>query len=311
MARKTCLAHRNGEMKPSGKRYAVSVFGGLQIFCPDGSVAQLQTLRARALFVLLLINRERMVHRDVLCSLLWPDLDETSARSQLRKALWRLKSAFMPPGSREDDPVVRIFDHQVGLNDARIDADYWRFSDAMSSLELKSDGDLTISDAEALLTAIDLNRDTFAAGIFDDWCLAEQEVMREARLAAMERMVAYHRQQEHWVQAAHWARQALVLDPIREHLHHAVMACRNAMGDRASAIRQYMLCEEVLDRELGIAPSPALRALRHSIADRPGAEAAIGDAELGINRNEAGRSSRLARDVDPTQPRRSTTPGRL
>lgn len=252
-------------MERSSRLYQVSAFGGVHITRPDGSVAKLQTYRARALFVLLLINRDRMVHRETLCSLLWPDFTDASAKSQLRKTLWRVRSALLPPGPEPETPVIRIAEHQVGLDDTQIDADYWRFADAVGPLELKGDADLDNADAEALLVAIGLNSHTFAAGIFDDWCLAEQEAMQRARLEAMERMVGYHRAQEHWVQVIHWAQQALVLDPIREHLHHAVMASRYSMGDRASAIRQYLHCKQVLDRELGVGPSPELTAFYRRI----------------------------------------------
>ena len=277
--------------------YQVSAFGGLQITCPDGSVAKLQTHRARALFVLLLINRARMVHREALYSMLWPDLAEASARSQFRKTLWRIRSALLPPGPEPDTPVIRIAEHQVGLDDTQIEADYWRFADTMGPIELKGDAELDDVDAKALLVALGLNSDTFAAGIFDEWCLAEQEAMRQARLEAMERMVGYHRAQEHWVQAIHWAQQALVLDPIREHLHHAVMACRYSMGDRASAIRQYMLCEEVLNRELGIAPSPELRAFCRRITREDDVDAAPGQGQK-AGRGKARDPRRLAHEVD-------------
>lgn len=245
--------------------YQVTTFGGLQIQCPDGSIAKLHTHRARALFLLLLVNRHRMIHRELLCHSLWPDLDETSAKSQLRKTLWRVRSALIPLVLKPELPVVQISEHHVGLDNTQLEVDVWQFEDVMESLELKNDGELNHEDAESLLTAIRINCDTFAAGTFDEWCLAERESMCQSRLAAMERMVGYHRVHEHWVQAVHWAQQALQLDPIREQLHLAIMACRYSMGDRASAVRQYILCEEVLKRELGINPSIELRDLYHQL----------------------------------------------
>lgn len=251
-------------MEPT-RPITVSTFGGLQIRLADGTVAQLQTHRARALFVLLLIHRECCVHREVLCSQLWPDADEQNARSQLRKALWRIRSVL--DANNGGHPVLRIAEHQVGLDPARIDADCWRFADIIAALQLKADQELTRDDAQALIEAIGINQATFAAGLFDEWCLAEQELLHEARIAAMGRMVGYHRARENWEQAVQWAQRALMLDPAREDLHYAIMVCRYSMGDRMSAIRQYRQCEEVLQREFGIAPSAGLRALRNQIAE--------------------------------------------
>ncbi len=283
-------------MEETAKTYRVSAFGGLHIIRPDGSVAKLQTQRARALIVALLIHRNRMVHREVLCSMLWPDHAEAATRSQLRKTLWRIRSGLLLPGPEPLSPVIRIAEHQVGLDASQIDADCWRFADALASVELKGDADLDDEDAEELLVASSLNGDTFAAGIFDEWCLLEQEAMSQARLAVLERLVGYHRANEHWIQAIHWAQQALALDPVREHLHLAVMTCCYSTGDRASAIRQYSLCAETLDRELGIAPSPELRDLFHRLTSESA------DEPVPCRRPriaEPGRSPRkLARDVD-------------
>lgn len=245
--------------------YRVITFGGLQIRRPDGSIAKMQTCRARALFVFLLLNRDRMVHRELLCSLLWPDLSEAKAKSQLRKTLWRIRSALSHSGRKCESGVVRISEHQIGLDQTQIEVDLWHFTDVMSSLELKSDNELDKSDARALLLAVSLNNDTFSTGIFDDWCLLEQEVMQRARLEALERIVGYHRAQECWEQAIRWAHEALKIDPVREHLHYTVMACHYSKGDRASAIRQYRLCEAVLDRELCISPSTELKELYQRI----------------------------------------------
>jgi DNA-binding SARP family transcriptional activator len=209
-----------------------------------------------------------MIHREALCNLLWPNQTEAEAKCQLRKTLWRLRSALSPLEQESNTEVICISEHQVGLDHAQIASDYWRFTDAMKSLELKSDTQLDCADARVLLTAIELNSDTFATGVFDEWCLAEKESMEGARLGAMERLIGYHRAHEHWQQAISRAQEALTLDPIREHLHYSVMACHLSLGDRASAIRQYKRCEEVLKSELGIGPSTELRALYQRLTDQ-------------------------------------------
>jgi len=253
-------------MRPFPGRLSVSTFGGLNITRPDGEVAHLQTQRSRALFVLLLLNRNHMVHRELLCAALWPGLGESAARAQLRKALWRIRSALDPVSSDPSRPVLRIAEHQVGLDGTLLEADCWKFADVMASVEFKADGDLHRADAEALVAAVELNRDTFAAGIFDDWCVAEQADLQEARIVAMERIVAYHRAQEHWLWTIQWAQRALRLDPIREHLHKVVMVAWYAMGDRASALRYYTQCERILREELGVDPCEELVDLHRKIA---------------------------------------------
>jgi len=271
-------------------------FGGLTIEFPDGKVANLQTQRSRALFILLLLYRDRMVHREVLCAKLWPGLSETSARAQLRKSLWRLRSVLEQNADAKKTPALKVAEHQVGLDSTRITADCWRFADLMASVELTPDGNLDQADAEALVEAVEINHDTFAAGLFDEWCLDEQADLHEARLVAMERLVAYHRREENWLQAIRCAHRALRLDPLREHLHMAVMAAWYSMGDRASALRQYDDCAKLLRSELDVAPSPEVRALRAEI--RSGARDSIAVPVPISHPRTAPRPKRRTRDID-------------
>jgi DNA-binding SARP family transcriptional activator len=97
--------------------------------------------------------------------------------------------------------------------------------------------------------------------------LAEQETLREARILAMERLIAFHRAQGHLSQVISWAQRALKLDPLLEHLHVSIIESRHAMGDRALAMRQYHDCATVLRREIGVLPSRQVQRLYQSLSD--------------------------------------------
>ncbi len=253
-------ADRGGE-RPC--HFLVTSFGGLQILRPDGLVAPLHLQRARALVVLLLINRENGLHRDIVCNHLWPELDEPGSRSQLRKTLWHVRRALDYEGSS----AICVAESQIWLDCSQIEADCWQLSDIWDAIELKDDAELDKDEVQLLLEAISLNSGTFAAGLLDDWCIAHQEMMENTRIAAMERIIGYFQAQGNWLRAIHWAQKALMLDPAREDLHYTIMVCRNLLGDRTSALRQYRLCEKILQREFGWEPSPGLRDLRSQIAN--------------------------------------------
>jgi DNA-binding SARP family transcriptional activator len=244
--------------------FSLITYGGLRLVRPDSSMTEIPTHRAQALLLFLVVHRESAVHRETICAALWPDSGEAAARAQLRKALWRLRTAA---GTDQDAAPLFCNEYQIGLDPARIDVDLWRFNDAMRGLELKDDATLNQEDAEVLLRALDLNRDMFGRGVFDDWLLAEQGAQREARILAMERLVAFHRVKGHLSQAITWAQRALKLDPLREHLHVSIIECMQAMGDRALALRQYRDCEDVLRREIGVTPSLQVRRLFQGLSD--------------------------------------------
>ena len=50
-------------------------------------------------------------------------------------------------------------------------------------------------------------------------------------------------------------------DPCREDAHRLVMRCHVRRGERAQALRQYLLCQQILRAEFDAAPEPATDAL--------------------------------------------------
>ncbi|MCB1575637.1 MAG: hypothetical protein KDI80_16815, partial [Xanthomonadales bacterium] len=62
------------------------------------------------------------------------------------------------------------------------------------------------------------------------------------------------------------ARELLSLDPLREASHRRLMRLHADLGERSRAIAQYQSCTQLLQSELGIAPSAETRALADEIA---------------------------------------------
>jgi len=62
-------------------------------------------------------------------------------------------------------------------------------------------------------------------------------------------------------QAIQYAQQQLALEPWREETHYQLMRLLLYKGQRSSAIAQYLTCVQVLNEELGVAPSPQTASL--------------------------------------------------
>ena len=65
--------------------------------------------------------------------------------------------------------------------------------------------------------------------------------------------------------AVGYAEALLVLDPVHEEAHRALMRCHADAGDVAGAIRRYEVCRTVLARELDLAPSIETESLLQEI----------------------------------------------
>lgn len=241
----------------------IRLFGGVELTYASEPIAPLPSHKSRSLLAYLVLNRDRVLHRETLCGLIWPDDSEAVARKGLRTALWRIRSAIEP-----DSGVgfLHADAFHVGFRSEGAWADAWEFEDCVDALASKHDDDLDAADAERLAKAAALYRGDLAAGHYEDWCLAEQERFRLAHLTMMERLVGYHRRRRNWLQAIVWAQQVLARDPLREHLHRAIMGCHMLIGDRPSALRQYRRCETALRDELGIAPMAETLAIRDQIS---------------------------------------------
>jgi DNA-binding SARP family transcriptional activator len=69
--------------------------------------------------------------------------------------------------------------------------------------------------------------------------------------------------------ALEYASRLLANDPCREDAHRVIMRAHVHRGERAQALRQYHLCEQVLRCEFDIAPETATTALFDRIRGAP------------------------------------------
>jgi DNA-binding SARP family transcriptional activator len=155
--------------------------------------------------------------------------------------------------------------------------------------------------SEALARAADLYKGDLLAGVevrsdpFAEWLGPERARLREKALVALDTLLSAQRRATP-AAAAETARRLLVLDPVRESAHHALMELYADEGRLGDAIRQYEACVERLRRMLGVDPSPAMRSVYHTLLERhgtatPGTASPIAHATTAL----VGRTAELER----------------
>lgn len=236
----------------------VRLFGGLEIRRGEASLPPFPTRRSEVLFAYLVLNRGRLIHRDVLCGQLWGDQSDADARKALRTALWRIRMVIEP---RKEDRscYLRVDGSQLGFEGPD---DTWIDTAEFEACMVARGG---APDMDRLGHAAVLYRGDFLEGHYDEWCLQHRERLRMAHLTALEHLVSLHRACGQWLEAIGYGRQLLAADPLREHIHRAVILSHLAMGDRPSALRQYQCCVRTLREELDIAPMEETRRLCEEI----------------------------------------------
>ncbi|GMV30490.1 MAG: hypothetical protein AMXMBFR59_26150 [Rhodanobacteraceae bacterium] len=236
---------------------SIRTFGTFEIAL-DGRHGLLPYLKSAMLLLILVLERDRARARDQLARLLWSDLDDDSARRNLRHAISAVNRTFRAASS--GDIIVRCGTSRIGVaQDLKIDLDYVSFV-APDSEQLFAQ-----RDAGQLLL---LYRGEF---------LAELKVCRGS---ALERWVDQHRRR-----ARHRARELfayasaatqgaaknerleqlcrcyLQVDPGHEDAHRLLMELLVRVQRYDDAIDQYGECVRIVDADIGRPPGGATRAL--------------------------------------------------
>ena len=221
----------------------------------NGVPRRLPYQKATALLAYLAVTGS--VHsREYLATLLWGEVDDRRAHNSLRNALYVIRHELEPAA-----PLV-VSQRQVRLDRDRI----WLDVEAFRKPIQERDADAMATGD--LVEALALWGGPFLDGLsvrgapdFDGWTTRTREQLDRYHREGWLKLSRAYGENRDWKQALGAARQALALDPLFEAAHRQVMDVHLQMGNRASAIRQYERCRQVLLDELGVGPSARTRAL--------------------------------------------------
>jgi DNA-binding SARP family transcriptional activator len=188
----------------------------------------------------------REVDRSRTAAVLWPGVDRTRSAGNLRSSLWRLRCAGID--------VVSIHDDRLSMHpDVVIDVDCvlaW-------AEQIVGGGESTMEHAvpASALLALDL-----LPGWYDDWLVDVRGRIRHRLLDALEQhadILVGRRSGD----AIETAMCVIGIDPLRESAQQVLVRAHLAEGNRCEALRSFRTYERILDSELGVRPSVALRRL--------------------------------------------------
>jgi predicted ATPase/DNA-binding SARP family transcriptional activator len=255
-------------------RLSIQLLGPFQVTLDGEPITGFHAETAQALLAYLAMHAGIPCRRTSLAGLLWSDYDQSSALTNLRQALRRLRTAI---GDRDaSPPFLQATRATIALNS---ESDYWLDVDAFTAAldavrsHTQRSVETCVACEERLAEAVELYRGEFITGfsldsaLFEEWMVVQRERLHGLALDALGHLAAYHAAQEAYEQAARYARRALALEPWREKAHRALMRALALSGQRGAALAQYEACREVLREELGIEPEEETRRLYERICD--------------------------------------------
>jgi hypothetical protein len=117
----------------------------------------------------------------------------------------------------------------------------------------------------ASAVALNIGSRPFFPGHSGHWVDAQRERLRDAYLRALETRSAKCLWNHEERLAIQHAKEIITLEPFREAAYRLLMRAHAAMGNLAEALRVYEECRRLLQRELGVGPSPQTRAVHEEV----------------------------------------------
>jgi DNA-binding SARP family transcriptional activator len=225
----------------------VELLGELAILTPEEEII-ISSAKIRLLAAYLFYHQGQWTSRRTLSGMLWGDFSESRAAASLRTALHSLLKLFRSAGLPGDIVEVR-------RDAVRISHGVDLYVDAHDFAAKASYGLREARDIKSLAAAAALYKGHFLEDMDSDWCLAERRRLNDLHIEVLRALVERHTQGELYDSAVYYANRWAEDDPLDEAPHQALMRLYAGRHQPHKVAEQFERCRDVLEAELGLAPS--------------------------------------------------------
>jgi serine/threonine-protein kinase len=236
----------------SAPTLTLELLGGVELLGADDAAAERVIVQPKLVALLAYLAlagaSRRYQRRDHLVALLWPELDQTHARTALRKAVHFVRGAL---GS---ETILSRGDEELGLADGLLRCDAVEF---VAEIE-----------ANHLAHAMDLYRGDLMPGFhlsgcadFERWLDDVRNDLRERAGGAALALAQMFEKDSSFTIATKWARRAARFSWDDERILRRALSLMDRAGDRSGALKLYDEFADRLKSEFGADPSPETTAL--------------------------------------------------
>lgn len=248
--------------------HSVEVFalGHSRVVC-DGRVittADWATEKTKEMFFYFLSHPDGL-RREQVVDGLWPDQPPGKGDGCFHSTMYRLRRALY------NDCI--IYDNgQYRLNVA---GNFYCDAEEFENLIAQADR-LNPDPAQVDLyrQAIELYRGTFIDDLYVNWCEDQRQSLEDAYLRALYALSRFHIDRGDYQTGLSFLDRIIARDSFSEEAHCEKMRCLMLMGQQSAAIKHYRRYRDSLERDLGVNPSPKIKAvyqevLRDVVPSRP------------------------------------------
>jgi TolB-like protein len=230
----------------------LTLLGRFDARTADARSLDLAGRKVQALIGYLAVEADRPHTREQLAALLWAETGDERARHNLRQQLAQIR--------RQHASLIAVEGDLLSLDRDLCETDV----DGIERL-------LDSPDLADLRRGVESYRGELLEGLvtreaaFDDWLHDTRQRLRTLVGSALERLAADAASCSRCEEAIDLLRRRLTIDPACEEAHLGLMRMLAETGRRSEALRQYQLCVETLERQLGAEPGADTVAVYDSI----------------------------------------------
>ncbi|HEX5120190.1 MAG TPA: AAA family ATPase [Pseudonocardiaceae bacterium] len=194
----------------------------------------------------------------------WPDSSDAQALTNLRRELHHLRHAL------GDEPALVVTSRDLCWRDSvtsRVDVRTFELERAAAlAAAAKDDTDGVLTHAAA---AIAEYQGELLPGSYDEWLAEPRNALESQCVELCDLVCTVRARQGDLTGAVAVARRRIALRPLEETGYRTLIRLQAELGDRAGAVSTYHRCVSILERELGITPDRATRALVQPLLAAP------------------------------------------
>ncbi len=210
----------------------------------DNKEIEFPTRKAKALFIYLAMSPDSKASREKLAGIFWSRSADEQARASLRQTLASLRKSIN-------------VDDQCLINSNSDDVYLVKDSLYVDAIEFEQQADDEVTNTEI---AVNLYQGEFLDGFsikedrFENWLREKREQYNELAKQKMTSLAEYWNSSGELDKAIKITKKILNIDSLNEAAHQTLMHLYTLTGQRESALKQYILCENVLKDELNVEP---------------------------------------------------------
>ena len=216
-------------------KLTVHLLGQFQVLLNGKAITHFATDKVRALLAYLAIENQYPHRREKLAALFWPEKSESTARTNLRRALADLREKIEDHDAAPPFLLITRKDIQINL-DSPLEIDCLLL-DQYANNGCKSQQDLENCDQ-----LLDLYQGDFLEGFslpdcvsFDEWLVTVREQYNRKMLRLLEQVIHYHQEQHKYNLALPYGRRLVALSPWQEDSCRQLMRLLVLAGHREEA----------------------------------------------------------------------------